>query len=264
MSGSSETTSTRPFLFESREAFRAPPPPALDTNAYRRSLDEVRRLGAAESAERTEAQSEAATFWAYQSSQRGYVHLAVRLLDEDPRPGGTLEHARIMSQVTTALADSAVLVWLEKERFNYWRPVAAIRAGSPGVTPDPSWLPLIETPPFPEYPSGHAADCYTGSTVLQALFGADVGAVTYVAQPADPAAAAISPTAGMGQHAQFGGARINPARRFRSLAAAAEECAASRIWAGAHFRFANEEARRLGTIIAGHAVASAAPLPWTP
>ena len=68
----------------------------------------------------------------------------------------------------------------------------------------------------------------------------------------------------MGQHAQFGGARINPARRFRSLAAAAEECAASRIWAGAHFRFANEEARRLGTIIAGHAVASAAPLPWTP
>ena len=254
----SNTTSTRPFLFSSREAFIAPPPRALDTDGYRRDAEEVRRIGRATSAERTQAQTEAALFWAYQSSQRGYLHLAVRLLDERPRPGGTLEHARIMSQLTTALADSAILVWLEKERFSYWRPITALRTGSPGVAADPSWSPLIETPPFPEYPSGHAADCYTGSAVLQGVFGREPGTVLYVAQPGNletPEARGI----GMGQHAQPG-TGLNPARRFRSFAAAAGECAESRIWAGAHFRPAAEEARRLGDVIAARAAAAVTPL----
>lgn len=162
----SNTTSTRPFLFGSGEAFYAPPPPPLDSDRYRRDLEEARRIGASASSERTQAQSEAAFFWAFQSSQRGYIALAVRLLDEHPRPGREFDHARIMSQVATALADSAVLAWTEKERFGFWRPVTAIRAGSPGVIADTSWLPLIETPAFPEYPSGHAADCYTGAMVL--------------------------------------------------------------------------------------------------
>ncbi len=250
----SNTTSTRPFLFSSREAFVAPPPPALDTEVYRRGAEEARRVGVAEGAERTQAETEAALFWAYQSSQRSYLHLSVRMLDAQPRPGGTIEHARIMSQVATALADAAILAWLEKERFSYWRPITALRAGSPGVAADPSWTPLIETPPFPEYPSGHAADCYTGSAVLRIAFGRDAGAVTYVAQSGN-LESADAQAIGMGQHAQRGTGLSNT-RRFPSLAAAAEECAESRIWAGAHFRPAAEEARRLGELIAARVEAA--------
>src|SRR4051812_2743148 len=107
---------------------------------------------------------------ASQSSQRGFVRLAVRLLAAHPRPGGMPEHARIMSGLTAAMADSAILVWNEKERYAFWRPVSAIRSGADGFAPLPAWLPLVETPPFPEYPSGHAADCFVGAGYLEAAF----------------------------------------------------------------------------------------------
>ena len=256
--GGSNTTSTLPFLFIAADASRAPPPPAIDSDDYRRSLEEVRRLGGANSTERTDAQTQAAIFWAYQSSQRGYLHLAVRLLDEMPQPGGPMDHARILSQLASALADSAILSWREKEHFSFWRPVTAIRSGSPGVTADPRWLPLLETPPFPEYPSGHAADCYTGSAVLQMTFG-HLRDITYVAQSSSESALDSLPV-GMGQHGQLGHMIGRFARQFPSLDAAAEECAESRIWAGAHFRQGLEEAHRLGRLIAARAAAAVPPL----
>lgn len=256
--GGSNTTSTLPFLARASDAFDAPLPPALDSDVYRRSLEEVRRLGGAGSVERTDAQSQAAIFWAYQSSQRGYVHLAIRLLDEMPQAGGLPAQARIMSLVTSALADSAILSWREKERFAFWRPVTAIRAGSPGVAAEPGWLPLLETPPFPEYPSGHAADCYTGSAILKMAFG-EVGPITYVAQTSSESPLDAL-TVGMGQHGQLGYTVGRFERRYPSLDAAAEECAESRIWAGAHFRPGLEEADRLARHIAARAGAAVPPM----
>lgn len=253
--GGSNTTSTLPFLFSGSEVSRAPPPPALDSDVYRGSLEEARRLGGVDSNERTEAQTQAAIFWAAQSSQRGYVHLAIRLLDQLPQAGDPLDHARVMSQMTSAMADSAILSWREKERFAFWRPVTAIRAGSAGVTAAPDWLPILETPPFPEYPSGHAADCYTGSAFLQAAFGAHLRTITYVSQEGSEAALETL-AVGMGQHGQISDMRGRFERRFASLDAAAHECAESRIWAGAHFRPGLDEARRLGRLIAARAAAA--------
>jgi hypothetical protein len=159
-----------------------------------------------------------------------------------------------MSQVTAALADSAILSWREKERFAFWRPVTAIRAGSPGVIANPRWSPLLETPPFPEYPSGHAADCYTGSAILQMVFG-EVGPINYVAQASTDSPLDSLPV-GMGQHGQLGYMIGRSERWFPSLNAAAEECAESRIWAGAHFRPSLDEAHRLGLSIATRAAAA--------
>ena len=59
---------------------------------------------------RTEEQTGAAIFWAYNLPQRGFVHLVAALLDQHPRPLGLAQNARIMSQVASAMADSAVLV----------------------------------------------------------------------------------------------------------------------------------------------------------
>lgn len=252
----SNTTETRPFLSASRTDPAAPPPPAPGSAVLIRDAEEVRRMGAQEGSGRTPAQTEAAFFWAFQSSQRGFPHLAAALLDEHPRPGGIPEHARIMSQLAAAMADSAILAWAEKERFSYWRPVTVLQGGF-GVPADPDWLPVIDTPPHPDYPSGHATDCYTGAGVLAAVFGRLASPVTYVAQTGAPQAekAAI----GMGQHQQVG-QTMPTDRRFPSLAAAAQECANSRIWAGAHFRSANNEANRIADGIVGRALASVPPL----
>jgi len=176
----SNTTDTAPFLFGSDAELDPQPPPATGTPRFQEVVAEVRRIGSLESPARTSPQSEAAVYWAYQSSQRGYIHLAAALLEAHPRPGGTAAHARAMAQLATAMADSAVLIWDVKERFGYWRPVTVIRSGTPGTEQDRDWLPLVETPAHPEYPSGHASDCFTGSDVLRAVFPDLQGPVTYV------------------------------------------------------------------------------------
>lgn len=64
----SNTSSTLPFLSSLSEVTSAPPPPALDSDVYRDSLDEVRGIGAVDSEQRTDTQTKAAFFWASQSS----------------------------------------------------------------------------------------------------------------------------------------------------------------------------------------------------
>ncbi|MEO8248415.1 MAG: vanadium-dependent haloperoxidase [Burkholderiales bacterium] len=251
----SNTSSAQPYLFPDRPSYAAPPPPPVDSDLYRRDLEEARRIGAVETKDRTADQGASAIFWAGQSSQRGYMHLAIRLLEEHPRAGGVIEHARIMSQMATAMADSAILVWLEKERYAFWRPVTAIRAGSAGVAPDPNWLPLIDTPPFPEYPSGHAADCFTGSATLRAAFGSDVGALVYMSLTGKEKNLSDL-SKGVGQHDQSDDGLWTYQRRFPSLEAAATDCAESRLFAGAHFRFSDVEAKRVGDQIAARAAES--------
>jgi hypothetical protein len=157
-----------------------------------------------------------------------------------------------MAQLTAALADSAIITWNEKARFSFWRPITAIRASGA----DPAWEPLVDTPPFPEYPSGHATDCFVGAGLLEAAFPQLDGPIVYrssaTMEPlAGPAYPSSLTTYGMGQHAQTSEAvpAVGGERRFPTLAAAANECASSRIWAGAHFPAAEVESRRLAGII---------------
>lgn len=222
-----------PFLFASAEELRGPPPPPFASRSYLTVVDEVHRMGEDRSTSRSRAQTAAALFWGRQTSQRGYVHLAVDLLAEYPLPGGLWDEARVMALTTIAMADSYLIVWDMKRHFRYLRPIVAIQEGAGGAFADPGWNPLLPTPPHPEYPSGHAADCATGSTLLQGLFGARLTQVTYTAVDIPE----------------------QPSRSFPSLAAAAQECADSRLWAGAHFRTANEEGLRVGRLIAERALA---------
>ncbi len=241
----SNTTDTRPFLVPHEEN-PAQPPPGPEDQRFKAGLAETLRVGGSDSTARTEDQTAAAYFWAYQSSQRGFVALGTRLLADQPPPGGTAEAARIMSVLTGAMADSAILVWSEKERFSYWRPITSIRTLVPNET---DWSPLIETPPHPEYPSGHASDCYTGAFTLERLMPGLRGPFSYQMQ----LGMLQDSDVGMGQHAQ---ARpgINqdnaPRRSFPTLTAAARECDNARIWAGAHLRPANDESSRIGAMLA--------------
>jgi hypothetical protein len=246
----SGTTETRPFLFTSANETPSVPPPAPGSAEDMRDLLETMRIGGATSSERTREQTDAAVFWAYQSSQRGFIALGAAMLDTHPRRDGLGAHARIMSQLAAAMADSAILVWAEKERYPHWRPVTAIRAATPG---EDHWEPLVETPPHPEYPSGHAADCFTGAAVLAAAFPDVHGPIVYKAQSGHPP----EDNVGMGQHAQGFEPGNAGVRRFPNFAAAAEECSESRLWAGAHIRAADEESRRLGAVIAHRALAAA-------
>jgi hypothetical protein len=255
----SPTNDARPFLFASVAAVATVPPPDIDRPLFKQQMDETQRVGGLDSNARTQDQTLSAEFWASQSSQRGFVYLAVELYSAHPHR--LAEEARVMSQLTVALADSAILIWGEKQKFNFWRPITAIRATEKDAA---SWLPLVETPPFPEYPSGHASDCYTGAGVLSVAFPGLRGPITYTASTSipplhrEPVPGQPPDGFGMGQHAQAVGAFLTE-RRFPNLAASATDCALSRIWAGAHFRAADDEAKRIADLIVQRAVASLPP-----
>ena len=253
--GTGRTEGTVPFLFAAVSDVPAVPPPAPDSPVWLQHLDEVRRVGAARNAQRTRDQTASAIFWAGQNSQRGFVHLAGHLLVAHPRAGGLAEHAWIMARLTSALADSGIIVWNEKARFAFWRPVTAIRAAAGASDADRNWEPLVETPPFPEYPSGHAADCYVGAGMLRAAFPDLREPVSY---PWHVGSEAPHVEAGTEHHRMNG--QEEPHRLFASLDAAADECALSRIWAGVHFRAGDEEAKRLADIIVKRALTTVPPL----
>ena len=76
-----------------------------------------------------------------------------------------------------ALADGYIGTFETKYHYNYWRPVTAIRLadtdGNPDTDADPDWTPLRQTPPIPDYDSGHAAEGGAAATVLRRFFGTD-------------------------------------------------------------------------------------------
>jgi len=209
-------------------------PPKLGSPAYIAAVTEVRSLGDELSKARSEEQTLAAYFFADQTSHLNFIDLAIRLLEARPVPQDIWDSAPTMTLMSIALSDAWILTARAKERFHLWRPITAIREGGFGVTPDAGWQPLVVTPQHPEYPSGHAAECAAGAAVLRFLFRTDAQPVRYIATDG----------------------HLRLSFEYPGFTAIADECAASRLWAGVHYRFANDAGQRLGKATAHHVVSA--------
>src|SRR4030095_4235326 len=107
--------------------------------------------------------------------------------------------------------NAGIAVWNIKYRTNLVRPKTYINE----VLTKPDWEPYLETPPFPEYPSGHSGFSGAASEVLTKFFGDNVEFV-------DSTNVMIA---------------LNP-RKFKSFKAAADEAAWSRMYGGIHYEAA--------------------------
>ncbi len=161
-----------PFTMLSDSQFRVDPPPALTSRLWADDYNETKTMGSLTSTTRTAEQTEIGYFWAdsgpvlWQNALRyisgTYLH-------------GTGDTARMYALAEAAMADAQIACWDSKYFYNFWRPITAIRLGdqdgNPATTVDPDWQPLINTPNFPEYPSGHArhqrCDCSYAATLLR-------------------------------------------------------------------------------------------------
>src|SRR5215203_1028461 len=136
--------------------------------------------------------------------------------------------AYVHAMVSIALADAFVSCWNEKYKYNRVRPVTAIRKLT-----DRNWTPLLQTPPFPEYTSGHSVISAAAAIILTHLFGDNFSYTDDTEK-------------------EFG----LPARKFRSFIAASKEAAISRLYGGIHFRDAIEngvkEGEQIGKFIIAH------------
>jgi hypothetical protein len=228
--------SAKPFVLEYAAQFRPSPPPPLETNAYARAFNEVKATGAADSARRTNDQTAYAVWW-IEFAEGSVNRLARQLVADRDVPLWT--SARLFAHVGVVLYDVYVATWDGKYTYDHWRPYTAIREadtdGSRRIEADPAWTPLRPAPPFPEYPSAHAAACAASFAVLEQAFGRRMP-FTMATTTAPP---------GM------------PTRSFHSFEAAAAECADSRVRLGFHFRYSTGAGSTLGRQVARYALGHA-------
>jgi membrane-associated phospholipid phosphatase len=229
----------KPFAMRRCDQFRPPPPPKLGQSQYAADFNEVKRLGGRNSAARTPDETEIAQFWSDFTSTvttPGHWNQIARVIAGN-RGLRFTEKTRMLALLNLALADAAVVAWDAKYGYNFWRPITAIHRAvedaNPQTTSDPAWQPLVVTPPFPEYVSGHSTFSGAAAAVLAAYFGGDKVRFR------------IGNDSLPGLY-----------REYHSLSALAAEIGHSRILGGIHFPSAEKagrtSGRALGTYVFGH------------
>jgi hypothetical protein len=168
------------FAIRNGQQFPLEPPPPLRSERYTRDYNEVKRFGDRNATERTPYQSNIARFYAVTDAVPLYFNAARQVSEAQ---GKTLsENARVFALLGMAIFDAAVACFDAKYSYNFWRPITAIRAGerdgNRDTRPDPAWLPFTDTPPFPSYPSGHAAFGAAARRVLEHEYGATGHSIT--------------------------------------------------------------------------------------
>jgi CARDB/PAP2 superfamily len=177
-----------PFAIPNVEAF-APNgldgTPTKNGSLYAREIEEVRRLGGRSNTditqiERTADQTEIAIFWAYDRADtfRPYGQLNQISQEIAVREGNSIEeNASLFAAINIALADAAIVAWDAKYDFVQPRPDDVIAGGIAArdrfnsTVSDPNWRPLLDTPPFPDYISGHSTFGGAWAGVMAHFFG---------------------------------------------------------------------------------------------
>jgi len=222
-----------PFVLHRADQFRPGPPPALTSDSYADSFNQVKALGIANSTAATPDQALTGRFWngAIQNYWNEIAQTAAL------RRGLTTAHsARLFALLNLSLADSVIAFYDAKYTYNFWRPVTAIRAADPrtntATQPDPNWLPEAgKTTNDPSYPGAHAAISAAAQTVLVAFLDTDHFQLDVTSE--------VLP--GIERH-------------FESFSAAEREASLSRIFAGVHFSTDEQTGQTLGRRVADFVV----------
>lgn len=230
----------RTFVIDSARQFvpHSPTPFSIEKgSAFYKDAMEVYEAGL----KATDEQKAIANFWdcnPFKMNVNGHLMYATKKIS----PGGHwinitsvacqrakadfVRSAEAYAWVSVVIADAFISCWDEKYRSKSIRPETYINQY---ISPD--WMPLLQTPPFPEYTSGHSVVSACASVVLSRLFG-DAFNFTDSTE------------------VEFG----LPPRTFMSFRKAAEEAAISRFYGGIHFRpaidYGLEEGRKIGEFVA--------------
>lgn len=216
----------RPFAIPRQGGCGLPPPiayseaPGSDFHAEAKAVYDTSRT-------LTEEQKQIARFWSDDpmlspTPPGHWVSIMLGIFARDATPAA--RQAEVLAMLGMAISDGFVQCWRSKYEHDLLRPVTYIRR-----VIDPAWEPLLNTPPFPEYPSGHATQSGAAAAVLESLYG--------------PGFAFEDAT-----HEDDGLA----ARTFSGFWQAAEEAAASRLYGGIHFPAANRFGLQQGRCVADH------------
>lgn len=230
----------RPFILDSASQFRPPAPVAFDSSAGSPFMQQTQEVYLAVKQQQS-PEKEIAQFWDCNpniSVTQGHV----MYFQQKISPGGHWMHiatatcqregysemqtAEILSRLAITIADSFISCWEAKYQYNKIRPETVINHYI-----DRDWRPLLQTPSFPEYPSGHSVVSSAAAVVLTKMVSDQYGFTDST-------------------EVDFG---LRP-RQFSSFVAAANEASISRLYGGIHFRDAIENGQVEGRKIAAMAL----------
>jgi hypothetical protein len=218
-----------PLLVRSGAQFgKLGPPPGLTSARYTRDFNEVKDLGSKTSTKRTTQQTATALFY----SGSAFVQFNTALRDQvSVRKLDIVDAARMFAAVDMSFADAEISVWYSKYVYGFWRPITAIQLadtdGNPATAPDPTWEPLVATPPYPEYVSGYSGGIGSFTRALQDTFDTRHLQLTFIST-AVPGAT----------------------RSYDSGTEARQDVVDGRVWLGFHFRFSDNRGARMGQQVA--------------
>ncbi len=211
-----------PLVMDSANMFRAPKHPKFDTipesDFYKEALESKKYSG-----KMMGDNIDMANFWdcnPYVTENRGHVTYTVRqmsppahwvaisIIAAKKKNLSLVEASEIITKVSVVLNDAFISCWETKYYYNLIRPITYINRYI-----DNDWKPLLETPPFPEYTSGHSVISRASAIVLEDYFGSNF---EYTDDSEVP----------------FG----KKPRKFNDFMQASNEAAISRLFGGIHFR----------------------------
>jgi hypothetical protein len=228
-----------PFLLDSASQFFPEAPPKYSTDTTSTFFKMVKEVYDVNKNLTTE-QREIAKFWddnPFVVEHSGHLMFANKKIT----PGGhwmgiaaiacklskydEVKIAKAYALTAVALYDAFISCWDTKYKWSYVRPVTVINEKI-----DNKWTPVLQTPPFPEYTSGHSTITASAATLLTHLFGdnfafQDTSDLRYI---------------GMQRH-------------FDSFFQASDECSISRLYGGIHYRISVDKGaecgRKIGSFI---------------
>jgi hypothetical protein len=212
-----------PWVLNEALQFDPGPPPEFGSEIEVRDREEVYAVGG-NTQDPNSYQANVGKFWILPAA------IIWNPLGRDASVANNLtvsENSRLFLRLNVAQADAAISCWATKFQYNYWRPITAVR-----TTIDPAWTPLIGTPPFPEYTSGHAAMGAAAARVLQDEFGDDPGIAL---QPTSFLLPTFSHT-------------------WATFSEGVDEIINARVWGGVHFRNSDEVGADIGRKIGRYTI----------
>jgi len=231
----------KPLIMDSSAQFKPTMPPTFSMDKESDFFKEMMEVYDV-SKNLSDSMKEIARFWDDNPSAityKGHMMFA----NKKPSPGGHwmnittlaarqtnlnwLQSAQAFALVASTMYDAFISCWDEKYRSEYIRPVTAINEGL-----DKNWQPYLQTPPFPEYTSGHSVASAAIAAMLTSIFGDNFEFTDDYEMP-----------------------YIGVKRSFPSFVKASEEACVSRLYGGIHYQSSimngRQQGRDLGAYVVG-------------
>ena len=228
----------KPMLLDSASQFKPVRPPAYSMQPNSPYYKEVKELFEMSKA-LTEEQKIIARYWddnPFVSEHKGHLTYAnkkttpvghwmgILMILANQSKKNDLEVAKAFALTSLAIFDGFISTWEEKFTSKTIRPITVIRENI-----ESEWNPYLQTPPFPEYTSGHSVISAAAATVLSSVFGSNTS---------------FTDTTELKY--------LGMKRSFSSIKAAANEVSMSRMYGGIHYRAAIENGQKQGEQIGSY------------